>query len=376
MLTDSEKRTVRRLCLWPKLGTYFIVSIFAALATWFVLTIVDDVILESRGSFPLAANIFLVAVIGYLLLGTITSAWSLIVARRDSWRAIEREVRSLPTDTSIPSEIAAGTALAASGRILDTLGDEDADGISDALQIGGGVLAIVGFSRLMGQIHEGAERVARAAGIRTSPLAPYRTIILLAPVLAIALAFAPRLASSAQTKAAAVEASSSTVSAVRDAFLQGGCGYVSADDPRESYRSYGYSIVGYVPDIGEPDSSRLSVDTDQDGTVIEISFSTDIDITLTPEQNLERAEGDLARLYAMVEGIDVPTASPALLAWEPRLPGEFVSRFLSGTYYEDYHVFESTEDGLRLYANFDTDPEEEYDEYSTSSIYLNVEVEG
>lgn len=372
MLTEREKRTVRRLYLWPKLGTYFILSVFAALATWFVLTIVDDVILESRDSFPLAANIFLATVVVYLLLGIILSSWPLIVARRDSWREIERKARSLPADTSVPEEIAAGAALAAGGRVLDALGDEDADGMADALQIGGGILAIVGYARLMNQIHEGARRVAREAGLRTPPVAPFRAAIPLVPVLALSLAFAPRLASSAQTKAAAVETASSTVSAVEDAFWQGGCGYVSADDPAESYQRYGYSIVGYVPDIGEPDSSHLSVETDQDGTVVELSFTTDVDISLTPDENLARAKADLERLFSMVSDLEVPTSAPSPLAFSPRLPGAFVERFLRGNYYEDFHEFETTENGLRLYASFDTDPEEEYDEYSSSSIYLSV----
>ena len=49
MFSDDEKRAIRRLYLWPKLGTYFLFSIFPGLAVWTACIAVDDAILKSQG---------------------------------------------------------------------------------------------------------------------------------------------------------------------------------------------------------------------------------------------------------------------------------------------------------------------------------------
>lgn len=375
MLTDSEQRLVRRLYLWPKLGVYFLLSIFAVLAAWILLVMVDDIALESRGSYDLAMYVAIGFVILYVVASLALSIWPLFVARRSAWREIEKKTGSLPTDTSVPNEIAAGAALAAGGRMLDALSDDEDGGAADALQVAGGALAIAGYAQLMEQIHDGAERIAQAVGLRLPSLAPYRAAVPLVPVLVLVLAFVPRLASSASTMSEAQEKAAATTAALEAAFRDGGCGYVSSDDPLEHYQSYGYDVTGYTRDIGDPLSSRLTASVDEDGVVEEVSFNIEVILDRTPGQNLARAESDLARLYAMIEGLDVPTVSSALLAWKPYLPGEFVTQFEEGSYYDEFYVFSSTDEGLRLYTRFDTDPEEEYDEYSSSSIYLSVEVE-
>lgn len=375
MLTNSEKRLVRRIYLWPKLGTYFLLSIFAALAAWTLLVMVDDIALESRGSYDLAMYLAIGFVILYVVASLVMSLWPLFAVRRSSWEEVLKKTGSQPTDTSIPGEIAAGAALGAGGRALDALSDDRDDSVSDALQVAGGALAIAGFARLMGQVHDGARRVADAAGLSMPSLTPYRLAIPLVPVLAIALAFVPRLISSANVMSEAQTSAAGTTSALEAAFEAGGCGYVSSDDPLEHYQSYGYDVTGYTLDIGDPRSSRLTVSTNEDGVVEQVSFTTDIVLAYTPEQNLARAEGDLTRLYAMIAGVSVPVVSPALLGWEPHLPAEFVTQFEEGSYYDEFYVFDSSDDGLRVYTRFDTDPEEEYDEYSSSSIYLSVERE-
>ncbi|MDO4429202.1 MAG: hypothetical protein Q4B91_06885 [Atopobiaceae bacterium] len=42
MFSDDEKRAIRRLCLWPKLGTCFLFSLFPGLAVWIACIAVDD----------------------------------------------------------------------------------------------------------------------------------------------------------------------------------------------------------------------------------------------------------------------------------------------------------------------------------------------
>lgn len=110
--------------------------------------------------------------------------------------------------------------------------------------------------------------------------------------------------------------------------------------------------------------------TDEDGVVETLDFHTDFDLSLAPEENLARAERDFAQLSGMVSGLDVPVVANGLLAAEPTFPEEFVERFCAGSYYDDLIVLSETADGLRVTVSYETDPEDEYDEYSSSYVYL------
>lgn len=46
---------------------------------------------------------------------------------------------------------------------------------------------------------------------------------------------------------------------------------------------------------------------------------------------------------------------------------------MSGSYYDDLIVRFETEGGLRGTVSYETDPEDEYNEYSSSYVYLTFE---
>ena len=113
--------------------------------------------------------------------------------------------------------------------------------------------------------------------------------------------------------------------------------------------------------------------TNEDGVVETLDYHTEFDLSLTPEENLARAESGFARLAGMVSGLDVPVATDGLLAADPTFPAEFVESFVSGSYYDDLIVRFETEGGLRGTVSYETDPEDEYNEYSSSYVYLTFE---
>ena len=98
-----------------------------------------------------------------------------------------------------------------------------------------------------------------------------------------------------------------------------------------------------------------------------------LDLSLAPEENLARAERDFASLSEMVAGLDVPVAADGLLAAEPTFPEEFVEQFGAGSYYDDLIVRFDAASGLSGTVSYETDPEEEYDEYSSPYVYLTFE---
>ncbi len=377
MLTESDVKLVRRLYLWPKLGTYFLFAIFPTLAAWVTLIMIDDIALESRGVYEAGIFALFPIVIIYLVVSMVLLVRSRSLAGSDEWARVERVALTPHVDASTPGELHAALGLASAGRVAEAVGDARGDrnleGLGETAQVAAGALGLFGVWQLMRSLHEAARRIAEEYRLPMPGLAPRRLVVFLAPIVALAIVFAPRFAASASAMSEARQAAAETIDVVASAFEDGGCGYVSADDPQEGYQSYGYRVFGYTLDIGDPQTSSLCVSTNEDGVVEKLDYHTEFDLSLTPEENLARAESDFARLAGMISGLDVPIATDGLLAADPTFPAEFVESFVSGSYYDDLIVRFETESGLRGTVSYETDPEEEYDEYSSSYVYLTFE---
>ena len=374
MFTDEDQKLIRRLYLWPKLGVYFLFAIFPTLAAWVALIMIDDIALESRGTYDAGLFALLPVVVVYLVISMVLLVRSRSLAGSEEWARVERAALIPHVDASTPGELHAALGLASAGRVAenvgDARGDKNLEGLGEAAQAAAGALGLFGIWQLMRNLHEAARRIAEGYHLPMPKLAPRRLAVFLAPVVALVIVFVPRFAASASAMSEAQQAAASTIDAVAAAFEDGGCGYVSADDPQESYQSYGYRVFGYTLDIGDPETSSLCVSIDEDGVVEALDYHTDFDLSLTPEENLARAERDFANLAGMVSGLDMPLAADGLLDAEPVFPEEFVSEFTGGSYYDDLIVRFEAAGGLRGTVSYETDPEEEYDEYSSSYVYL------
>ena len=71
MFTDEDTKLIRRLYLWPKLGTYFLFAIFPTLAAWVILIMIDDIALESRGVYEAGIFALIPIVLIYLVVSMV-----------------------------------------------------------------------------------------------------------------------------------------------------------------------------------------------------------------------------------------------------------------------------------------------------------------
>ena len=86
---------------------------------------------------------------------------------------------------------------------------------------------------------------------------------------------------------------------------------------------------------------------------------------------LHRCAGiSLLTLHRVLQKADIPTQSPELLTTY-QLSEEFREAFLAGTYYQSIDCSENGE-STRVYWSFETEPEEEFDEYTHPRVYLYV----
>ena len=101
-----------------------------------------------------------------------------------------------------------------------------------------------------------------------------------------------------------------------------------------------------------------------------MSYIAEIDPDASLEDNLARVELDLDELSSVVLTVDVKTMSPELLAPQ-KLPEEFRQAFLNGSLYERISI-RTSDDPIKTYYSFDTEPEDEFDEYTNPSIRITL----
>ena len=154
------------------------------------------------------------------------------------------------------------------------------------------------------------------------------------------------------------------------------CDYTLADDPLEHRQDSGYRVSGNITDENDDPVASVVVETDEFGAIDSVVYNADIDIARTPEENLALAEESFARFHGAIASVDFAARGIELLDAgllnAPALPEDFRQAFLTGDYYTPLDVDLDDTGTLRAWALFDTEPEEEFDEYTSPriSVYL------
>lgn len=107
---------------------------------------------------------------------------------------------------------------------------------------------------------------------------------------------------------------------------------------------------------------------DADGMLTDVDYTSQIDPKASLADNLARVEQDIATLCEPLNGLDISVATPSLLI-TCSLSDEFKQAFLAGSLYEGISL-KTEDDSIKSYYTFDTDPEDEFDEYTHPEISL------
>ena len=210
--------------------------------------------------------------------------------------------------------------------------------------------------------------MANAYGM-TIPSAKKQIIALVVvPVIVLLGAYIPQYIQGSSELQARKAAAAEQLAIAQDA-LGPVCERIAADDPYESYHDYGYRIIGYLRDndLGSQ-AAYVYLSFDADGTLTDVDYTSQIDPDASFEDNLARVEQDIATLCAPLNGLDISVATPDLLA-PCSLSDEFKQAFLAGSLYEEISI-KTEDESIKSYYTFDTEPEEEFDEYTHPEISL------
>lgn len=265
--------------------------------------------------------------------------------------------------------------MAAAGRLVDTLDNDDLDALNTGLEIAGAAMSAYGFFDTMRRMSRAAAAVAHAHGMELPGLGRTRFLMIGLPLLLLTLAFIPRFIDSTAQSSASQEASARAIQAF-NAALEPVCSYTLADEPLEHRQDSGYRVSGNITDENGDIVANVSIETDEYGNVDSVVYNADVNIARTPEENLAFAEESFARFYEAISSVDIEAEGIELLNTglvnAPVLPEEFRQAFLAGDYYTAIDTDLDDTGTLRAWALFDTEPEEGFDEYTSPqiSVYL------
>lgn len=371
MLSARDAKLVKRYYLLPKAAWYSLVALFLTGGLAILLVMIDNIGLGSKGF----GDLQLIAMAALMIAEGAVCVACGVVARHGlgsaHWQELERETIGGNADIGTNPAVAGGIGVATAGRLVDTLDNDDLDALSAGLEIAGAAMSAYGLFDTMRRMSRAAAAVARAHGMELPGLGRTCLLVIGLPLLLLTLSFVPRFIYSAAQSSESQEASARTIQAF-NAALEPVCSYTLADDPLEHRQDSGYRVSGNITDEDGDIVANVSVETDEYGTVDSVVYNADIDITRTPEENLAFAEENFARFHEAISSVDVEVEGIELLdaglVNAPVLPEEFRQAFLNGDYFTAIDTDLDDTGTLRAWTLFDTQPKEEFDEYTSPQI--------
>ncbi len=311
-LTEQERKRIQRYCICPKVAG-------AALAMAFVLPLsiipfemIDDIVFHHEGFQETGMMTALMLTAIELVIFCYCALAPRFGMRGKQWKEMQRRLAVGQSEKDRAAEVAAAAGAVATAA--DVLTESFAN----------------------------AKAMAETCGVPIPHAKKWIVALVALPLAIVCGAYIPQLAQGNIEMKENAAAAAEQIAIARKA-LEPACEYVSADDPCERYQDYGYHVRGYLHEV-DPDASL--------------------------EDNLARIELDLGELSSVVQPIDVKTASPKLLAAQ-KLPEEFRQAFLNGSLYERISI-RTSDDPIKAYYSFDTEPEDEFDEYTHPTIRITL----
>lgn len=367
-LSEQERKRIQRYCIYPKIAG-------AALAMAFVLPfliipfeMIDDIVFHHEGFQETGMMTALVLTAIELVIFCYCTLAPRFGMRGKQWKEMQRRLVVEQTEKDRSAQIAGVVGTQAAARLLKNSDNETARNLGGAAEVAAAVGAVATAADVLTESFANAKAMAEACGLPIPRAKKWIIALVALPLAIVCGAYIPQLA---QGNTEMQENAAAEQIAIARKTLEPACEYVSADDPYERYQDYGYHVRGYLHDSdSDTQKTYTYLDFDNKGTLKEVSYIAEIDPDASLEDNLTRIELDFDELSSVVQTTDVKTVSPELLAPQ-KLPEEFRQAFLNGSLYERISI-KTSDDPIRAYCSFDTDPEDEFDEYTHPSIRITL----
>ena len=367
-LSEQEKKRIQRYCTYPKIAAAALIMAFVSCLLMLPLQMINDIAFHQK-EFQAAGMYTAIALTAIeLAIFCYCALASRFGMQGKQWKELQNRLAVAQTNKDRSAEVAGVLAAQAAGRLLKDSDNDVARNLGGAAEIAGAVGAVATAADVLAETSSNAEAMANAYGVAIPSAKKQIIALVVVPIIVLLGVYIPQFAQGNSELQARKATAAEQLAIAQDA-LEPVCVRVAADDPYESYHDYGYRIIGYLRDNDlDTQAAYVYLSFDADGMLTDVDYTSQIDPKASLEDNLARAEQDIATLCAPLNGLDISVAAPDLLE-TCRLSDEFKQAFLAGSLYEEISL-KTEDDPIRSYYAFDTDPEEEFDEYTHPEISL------
>ena len=369
-LSEKEKKQILRYCVYPKIALLALVMSFVLCALIVPLEMVDDLVFHNDGFELVGLNVGIALIALCVVVFCFCALRPKFGMRGKQWIDLQNRLSVRQTQSDRSAQVAGVLATQAAGRLLQNSDNKAAQALGGAAQVAGAIGAVGTAADMLSESANNAEAMAKAYGVPIPNIKKKLVACAIVPVLVLIAVYVPQYAQGNQETQEKIALAAEQIDIAANA-LAPVCQRVSADDPYERYKDYGYHVRGYLREGDFSwDGAYVYLTFDEYGTMTEIYYCEGVDVTASLEENLNRAEQDFQALNAPLNGLGVSVADPKLLAM-CAIPTEFEEAFLQGSFYEDIRVYDN-DAPVRVACSFDTESEEEFDEYSRPQIALSL----
>ena len=369
-LSEKEKKQILRYCVYPKIALLALIMSFVLCALIVPLEMIDDLVFHNDGFEPVGLNVGITLIALCVVVFCFCALRPKFGMRGKQWIDLQNRLSVRQTQSDRSAQVAGVLATQAAGRLLQNSDNKAAQALGGAAQVAGAIGAVGTAANMLSESANNAEAMAKAYGVPIPDIKKRLVACAIVPVLVLIAIYVPQYAQGNQETQEKIALAAEQIDIAANA-LAPVCQRVSADDPYEKYKDYGYHVRGYLREGDFSwDGAYVYLTFDEYGTMTEIDYCEGVDVTASLEENLNRAEQDSQALNAPLNGLGVSVADPELLAM-CAIPAEFEEAFLQGSFYEDIRVYDN-DAPVRVACSFDTESEEEFDEYSRPQIALSL----
>lgn len=337
-LTEQEKKRIQRYCTYPKIAATALVMSFVACLLMLPLQMINDIAFHQKEFQP--AGIY--TAIALTVIELVVFCYCALAPRfgmqGKQWKELQSRLAVAQTNKDRSAEVA------------------------------GAVGAVATAADVLVETSSNAEAMANAYGVTIPSVKKQVIALAVVPAIVLLGVYIPQFVQGNNELQVRKAAAAEQLAIAQDA-LEPVCERVAADDPYESYHDYGYRIIGYLRanDLGAQ-AAYVYLSFDADGMLTDVDYISQIDPEASLADNLARAEQDIATLCAPLNGLDISVATPGLLT-PCSLSDEFKQAFLAESLYEETSI-RTEDESIKSYYTFDTEPKEEFDEYTHPEIRL------
>ena len=369
-LSEKEKKQIQRYCVYPKIAMRALLMSFAICALIVPLEMIDDLVFHNDGFDPAGLNTGIALIALCVAVFCFCALRPKFGMRGKQWLDLQNRLAVRQTESDRSAQVGGVLAAQAAGRMLQNSDNKAAQALGGAAQVAGAVGAVSTAADMLSESTNNAETMAKAYGGPVPSIKKQLVAFSIVPVLVLIAVYVPQYVQGNQETQEKIALAAEQIDLAANA-LAPVCERVSADDPYEKYKDYGYQVTGYLREGDFSwDGAYVYLTFDEYGAITEIHYCEGVDATASLEENLSRAERDFQALNAPLNGLGVSAADSELLAM-CAIPADFKEAFLQGSFYEDIRVY-NNDASVRVACSFDTESEEEFDEYSRPQIALSL----